>query len=85
MNKLLLSCKIATELIEKKSVVPLTFRETLQLKLHNSVCDVCNTYQKQSIILDAKLLNYFNNVHSNKIKLIINSELKQRILKNLSS
>jgi hypothetical protein len=52
MNKLMLSCKKATELIEKKEVVGLSFIEKAQLKLHLSMCKVCASYGKHSKVVD---------------------------------
>lgn len=52
MHLLFLSCLKATELIEKKFYVRLSFRERLQLKMHKMMCEACTIYEKQSIILD---------------------------------
>lgn len=55
INKLLLSCLIATELIEKKLLFRLSFSEKLRLKIHKLMCKACALYEKQSIILDKAL------------------------------
>jgi hypothetical protein len=67
-NVLMISCKKATELIEKKSVVTeLTFGEKLQLRMHTAMCKACTNYQKQSIFIDNALkynsTNPANNSH----------------------
>jgi hypothetical protein len=49
---ILLSCKKATQLIEKKLHAKLSRRERIQLTWHNSVCDICPLYEKQVILLD---------------------------------
>jgi len=49
---LVLSCKRATELTEKKSVFQLSWNEQLQLDLHTKICKCCAIYQEQSILLD---------------------------------
>ncbi len=52
MHTLFLSCLKATELIEKKFHVQLSFKERLQLKIHKLVCDACSNYEKQSYLLE---------------------------------
>lgn len=43
-----LSCKKATELIEKKQVAGLSIWENMRLKYHTRMCDMCSTYEQQS-------------------------------------
>ena len=50
MNILMLSCKKATELLEKRSVVKLSIKEKIQLKMHTNMCKVCHAYENQSKI-----------------------------------
>ena len=45
---IMLSCKKAAELIDKKSVTSLTLKEKLLLQMHNAICDGCLAYEKQS-------------------------------------
>ena len=52
MNKLLLSCLRATELIEKKLNFKLSVKEKLQLRMHKKMCNACSNYEKQSMFLD---------------------------------
>ena len=49
---IILSCRKATELIEKKLHTKLSRRERIQLKWHNSICDICPLYEKQVVFLD---------------------------------
>ena len=49
---ILLSCRTATRLIEKKLHTKLSSRESVQLKWHKSVCDACTLYEKQVVFLD---------------------------------
>ena len=51
---IMLSCKKAAELIDKKSVTSLTLKEKLQLQMHNAICDGCLAYEKQSKLIDSK-------------------------------
>lgn len=55
MNKIMLSCKEATENIEKKSEKKQSPTERMQLFMHTSFCNACSTYQKQSRQLDKAL------------------------------
>lgn len=52
MHILFLSCLKATELIEKKFHIKLSFREKLQLELHKMMCDACSMYEKQSALIE---------------------------------
>ena len=79
MHILMLSCKKASELIDKKSLVQLSAKENIMLHLHTSMCDACTAYQKQSKIVDTLLENHFTNSQTS----IQNAELKEKIIKNL--
>jgi hypothetical protein len=52
---ILLSCRTATRLIEKKLHTKLSLRESAQLKWHKTVCDACALYEKQVVFLDQTL------------------------------
>ncbi len=80
-NMLMLSCKKATSLIEKKSLIGLSVKENLQLKIHNRMCVVCLYYKKQSLIIDDLLHELIYN--SESAPLIKNEALKEKIIKNL--
>lgn len=58
MNRVMLSCKSATEMIEKRNVQPLSAIEGLQLRMHLSMCKVCNAYEKQSSFIDTALKQF---------------------------
>jgi len=49
---LFLSCKKATELIEKKMHFRLSWMEKLQLKTHKMMCSACTHYEKQSELIE---------------------------------
>jgi len=55
MNKLMLSCKKATELMDRKNYILLSRTEKFQLLLHKNLCDACRQYEKQSAMLDSIL------------------------------
>lgn len=55
MHMMLLSCLMATELIEKKMDNNVPFFRKMQLNIHVSLCKACKTYKKQSTLLDEAL------------------------------
>lgn len=83
MNILMLSCKKATMLIEKKSFIRLTFKEKIQLGMHKSMCDACTSYEKQSKKIDEILSKKINSNQSENINTQQNELLKEKIIKNL--
>lgn len=83
MNYLMLSCKKATELIEKRTLVKLSFKEKVQLRLHKSMCDACTAYEKQSRKIDELLHKH---IHADRFenKVALNNEpLKEKIINNI--
>lgn len=83
MTRLMLSCKKATGLIDKRLVISLSFREKIQLRLHKSICDACTTYDKQSKKIDELLHRYIHDSSGKHPTPIQNEELKERIVKKL--
>jgi hypothetical protein len=80
MNILMLSCKKATELIEKRLVTKLTAVEKIQLKMHTTVCSKCSTYENQSEIIE----NSISKIHQpNKNTMKLSPKKKEQILKEL--
>lgn len=51
-GKLMISCRVATELIEKKHCAGLSWRESIQLPFHLALCGACRQYQVQSSLLE---------------------------------
>ncbi len=62
MNKIMLSCVKATELIELKEKAPLSFMEKMQLRMHISMCSGCRNYMKQTHLIDLLLEKTFTGV-----------------------
>lgn len=60
MHYLFLSCLKATELIEKRFHLELSFKEKLQLKMHTMMCDACTLYEKQSEIIEDEIQKHFH-------------------------
>ncbi len=80
MNKLLLSCLRATELIEKKLHFKLSVREKLQLRMHKMMCSACSNYEKQSVFIDKGI----SDIQEREISIDDVEQLKQSIAKKLS-
>lgn len=83
MNWLVLSCKKATTLIEKKLLVKLSVKEEVQLKLHKSMCSACTEYEKQSKMIDEIFHNHFQNFDTILPEAMINEGLKRKIIDSL--
>jgi hypothetical protein len=81
MNKLLLSCKEATSLIEKRAVFPLSFKERCRLYIHVKMCVVCNIYQHQSKVIEKAIAKWFHLEGSANEVLSLNS--KERIIEKI--
>ncbi len=81
----MLSCKKATELIERKLLVKLSFKENMQLQLHKSMCSACTTYEKQSKIIDELFHKHIHNDDTQISCDIQNEDLKKKIIDNLNN
>lgn len=80
---LMLSCRKATELIDKKSVVSLSVREKMMLRMHTGICDACAAYQKQSKLLDNMMHQHFDVSDESQVPRVANDELKQKIISGM--
>jgi hypothetical protein len=83
MNWLMLSCKKATELMEKQSLIGLSSKEKLRLRMHTRMCDGCAAYQKQSLMIDNLLHHHIADASPEFGHEVENTELRDRILSNL--
>ena len=79
-----LSCKKASELIDKKAVVKLSLRENMMLDIHTSICDICKQYEKQSRIIDEILNRHLDKNNPEQALQVVNNELKQKIFSLLN-
>lgn len=57
MQKMVLSCKKAAELTDKKLMGQLSFMESIQLGVHRLICtcSICGKYESHSKLLDQKI------------------------------
>lgn len=47
-----MSCKKASELIDRRINNGLSIKERINLKFHVAMCDMCSVYNKQSKLID---------------------------------
>jgi hypothetical protein len=83
INKILLSCKHATELIERKQENELSFKNGLQLKFHLMMCKACVSYYNQSLLINNALKKYLNKEDNQNDSIVRNEELKERIISKI--
>ncbi len=77
---LMFSCKRTSELINKKEVSTLTFKEELILLYHHSICEACQHYKIQSKKIDTAFLDLFVKT-DHKVKL--STEKKENIISKI--
>jgi hypothetical protein len=79
MNFLMLSCRKASALIDKRSLFGLSMKERLMLRVHTGMCDFCREYKKQSGMLDQFLHQHLHAGDETQITQVPNPELKEKI------
>lgn len=78
MDKAMISCECAGQLIEKKQEMKLSLADRMKLKFHLLMCSICRTYEKQSKLL-GEWLNQQSEFPSRKTL----DRLKQKIKEQL--
>lgn len=81
LHKMLLTCKEATFLVEKREAGKISFREKIQLKAHLWICNACKNYEKQSKIIEKML----NKIFQKKEAETLSKEFKQKIIEKMKS
>ncbi len=79
MKIFLLSCKKASELIDKRAVIKLNAKERVMLGMHIKVCSACAAYKKQSKIIDSLLHNHLDPSDESSVQQVANEDLKRKI------
>lgn len=82
MKRFLLSCKAATELMEKRLRKELTIGERFRLFLHTAMCDACRLYARQTTLLE-KLFKARHQADPGPGEDAGIEELQKKILKHL--
>jgi hypothetical protein len=61
-EKIFLSCRKATEMVEKRQIAGLSCSEKIQLGMHNLMCGACKKYERQSHYIDNLLIGREKNI-----------------------
>ena len=79
---LFLSCKKATEMIEKKLNFRLSWYEKIQLEGHKMMCSACMNYERQSELIEKGIAKSkeedISQEDINQLKKIINHKLANK-------
>jgi len=86
LKKIVYNCKQATFLIEKKLIGRLTFRETIELRIHLYGCSVCRVFGKQSQMINTMVQQFFRSTDNPSVRLDddFKQELQHRIEEELN-
>jgi len=71
----MITCKQATEWVDSKDDIELSWKQKFDLKLHLLLCKLCNDYAKKSKVLDF----FIKQIFGDKYKHIENPELQEKI------
>ncbi len=80
---MMLSCKKASALIDKKFLFGLTRKEKVILKMHTAFCHACTAYEKQSKLIDKILHTHIHSHSETNLPVISNKELQKLIISKL--
>jgi hypothetical protein len=72
---LMINCKEATYLVDKKFETRIGLNQQVKLKFHLILCKVCATYQNQSLVLN----NSFKKTLADESNMVFVNELKEKI------
>lgn len=81
VNKINITCKQASFLMNKKQETPISYFEKLRLYIHIIKCKTCKIYQRQLFALlkmvskKEKKLYLLDNQSKSKLKSILNAEI----------
>ncbi|SDQ01434.1 hypothetical protein SAMN05428975_5797 [Mucilaginibacter sp. OK268] len=89
LKKVIYNCKQATLLIEKRQIRKLSFRESIELRVHLAGCSMCQLYNKQSQIIHQMVLQLFHDTEQQASTLLLDEnfkkELQERIEEGLNN
>lgn len=83
MDAMMLSCQKAAALIDRKSLFNLSWKESIQLKMHTGMCTACTNYLKQSKAIDLFLEKNISLADNSGIPHMVNDSLKEKIISKL--
>jgi len=76
------NCKKATFLIEKQQTGKIALQERLELEYHLSICEMCNTFMKQSLVINQFVKKLF---HPGKSELKLDDGFKEQLQKQIDA
>jgi len=74
------NCKKATFLIEKRQTGKITLKESLELEFHLKGCEMCNTFMKQSVLINQFVKRLFL---PGKTELKLDNGFKEQLQKQI--
>ncbi|WP_417371806.1 hypothetical protein [Gelidibacter japonicus] len=74
------NCRKATFLIEKRQNGKIALKERLELEYHLSICEMCNTFMKQSATINEYTKRLF---HLGKNELKLDDGFKEKLQKQI--
>jgi hypothetical protein len=83
IKDVLMSCRRATKLLEKKELVPLRPVENMELRIHLFVCKYCSEYQKQNKVIN-DLMEESNLKHFKGLDPLFKAKMQSLINSRLS-
>ena len=83
LKKIIYNCRQATLLLEKREFVSLSFRETMELRIHLYGCSVCKLYGKQTQMINSMVQQLFKTTEY-KLDDSFKQELQERIEQELN-
>ncbi|MBL4674765.1 MAG: hypothetical protein JKY70_00930 [Mucilaginibacter sp.] len=69
LRKVIYNCRKATYLIDKRLIGSITFRETVELRIHLIGCKVCGIYMKQSKMINQMIRQLLKSEKPQEIQL----------------
>ena len=82
-NKILISCKTASELVVKKSDMKLSIADKLGLWIHLAYCTVCALFVEQSKVIDESTKAYAQKIQTGQKSYKLNDLKKEEINKGI--
>jgi len=79
LKKVIYNCKQATLLIEKRQIRKLSFRESIELRIHLAGCSMCQLYNKQSQIIHQMVLQLFHDTQLQVSTLTLDQNFKKEL------
>ena len=79
LKKVIYNCKQATLLIEKRQIRKLSFRESIELRIHLAGCSMCQLYNKQSQIIHQMVLQLFHDSELQVSTLSLDEDFKKEL------